>query len=209
MSGLLYLTSEDFFPQKGPTGDILCQSVPGFSLILFYSVHCQHCEALLPIFKRLTGSLGGCQFGIVNIGKNKRCVEMSSRTQTPIRYVPYIVLYIDGKPFMAYKGPYDHDEIKRFVIDVLSKLQQKQQFSKEVVKENPETGIPAYTIGHPVTGDKNQLVCYLSFEQFMDGPTQVPAPIGAAPPQQQQYRAAPPQQQQYRAAPPQQYGYPS
>jgi hypothetical protein len=46
-------------------------------------------------------------------------------------------------------------------------VQQKRQFSKEKVKQEPDSGIPAYTIGKPITGGKDQLVCYLTFEEFM------------------------------------------
>jgi thiol-disulfide isomerase/thioredoxin len=167
MSGLLFLTAEDFAIQQGANGNILCHNIPDFSLILFYSTHCVHCQGLIPIFKRLPGSIGGCQFGMINVSANKACVSLSKNTIAPISYVPYIVLYINGKPFMVYKGPYDEGEIRRFVIEVANNVQQKRQFSKEKVKQEPDSGIPAYTIGKPITGGKDQLVCYLTFEEFM------------------------------------------
>lgn len=168
MSGLLFLSSEDFAVQQGTNGNILCHNIPGFSLILFYSTNCVHCQSLIPIFKKLPGTLGGCQFGMINVSTNKKCVMMSQNTNAPIQYVPYIVLYVNGKPFMAYKGPNDEEQIKRFIIDVANNLQQKQQFSKEKVKQEPNnSGIPEYSIGKPISGGKDQLVCYLTFEEFM------------------------------------------
>lgn len=171
MSGLLFFESDDFSIQKGQKGDILCLPTPGFCLLLFYSTHCQHCQSLIPIFKRLPSSLGGCSFGMINISNNKKCVAMSQNTLTPITYVPYIVLYIEGKPYMPYKGPYVESEIIRFIKDVSNNLQQRQQFSKEVVREAlaPTEGVPEYLvgIGKPLTGDKNQLVCYLTMSEFM------------------------------------------
>lgn len=160
MSGLLFLTSEDFNVQRGAKGQILCHEIQGFSLILFYSTHCVHCQGLIPIFKSLPGTIGGCQFGMINVSNNRSCVEMSKQSITPIKYVPYIVLYINGKPFMVYKGPYDAEEIRRFVIEVANNVQKKQQFSKAQVKEESNS-IPSYTIGVPVCGDDN--VCYLEF----------------------------------------------
>ena len=161
MSGLLFLTSEDFNLQRGTKGNILCHGIPGFSLILFYSTHCVYCQDLIPIFKSLPGTIGGCQFGMINVSNNKSCVQMSQQSITPITYVPYIVLYINGRPFMVYKGPYDAKEIRRFVIEVANNVQKKQQFSKAQVKQDKSNGIPLYTIGHPLYGDDN--VCYLEF----------------------------------------------
>lgn len=160
MSGLLFLTSEDFNIQKGVKGNIMCHGIPGYSLILFYSTHCVHCQGLIPIFKSLPGTIGGCQFGMINVSNNRSCVSMSKQSITPITYVPYIVLFIKGRPFMVYKGPYEAEEIRRFVIEVANNVQKKQQFSKTQVKEE-QGGIPAYTVGHPVCGDGK--VCYLEF----------------------------------------------
>ena len=166
MSGLLFLTSDDFLVEKSNKGDILCTNIPGFSLILFYSTQCVHCQSLIPIFKKLPGTIGGCQFGMINVTSNKECVRMSKDTIAPITYVPYIVLYIQGKPFMRYGGPHDGSEIKRFVLEVSNKVQNKQKFTSENIKE-PEkgkSGIPQYTIGHPLCGfDDN--VCYLKMDE--------------------------------------------
>lgn len=162
MSGLLFLSSEDFNVEQGVKGEILCHNIQGFSLILFYSTHCQYCHDIIPIFKTLPGTVGGCQFGMINISTNKSCVEKSQNTITPIKYVPYIVLYINGKPFMIYKGPNKTEDIKKFIIDTANNLQQRQQFSSNEKKENKEeAGIPAYTIGKPICG--NDKVCYLDF----------------------------------------------
>jgi hypothetical protein len=166
MSGLLFLSSEDFHIIKGSKGNLLCNSIQGFSLILFYSTQCQHCQTLIPIFKRLPGTIGGCQFGMINVSvpANKLCVRMSADTVAPITYVPYIILYINGRPFMRYQGPYDGNKIIEFVMAVAEKTRTKQKFSPDEVKEDPRGGIPAYTIGHPLKGDDND-VCYLEFSE--------------------------------------------
>jgi len=153
MSGLSFLTTEDFSIQKGTKGNILCHGIPGFSLILFYSTKCRHCQSLIPIFKTLPGTIGGCQFGMINVSTNKDCPRMSQNTISPITYVPYIILYINGKPFMAYSGPYQADEIRRFVIEVANNVQEKQKFSNGKVKQTDIGNIPTYTIRIPVCRD--------------------------------------------------------
>lgn len=166
---VLYFESDDFTIQRDVKGDMLCHSTPGFCLLLFYSTHCQYCQSLIPIFKSLPTILGGCTFGMLNVSLNKKCVAISQKTITPITYVPYIVLYINGKPYMTYKGPNTENDIVRFIKDVSNNLQQRQQFSKQVVRENKDEGIPEYLagIGKPLSGDKNQLVCYLTMSEFM------------------------------------------
>jgi thiol-disulfide isomerase/thioredoxin len=166
MSGLLFLSSEDFTITKGTKGNILCQSIPGFSLILFYSTQCTHCQTLIPIFKKIPGSIGGCQFGMINVSSNKACIRMSKNTIAPITYVPYIILYINGRPFMRYQGPHDAEKIKQFVFEVAQKVRNKQKFSDDKnVKEDPRGGIPAYSLGTPLCGQDDK-VCYINFEEY-------------------------------------------
>jgi len=162
-SGLLFLSSDDFYISKGTKGNILCNSIPGFSLVLFYSMQCPHCKNLIPIFKKLPGTIGGCQFGMINVSTNKECIKMSKETILPITYVPTIILFVNSKPFMIYRGPHVESEIRRFILEVAQKVNNKQKFSDEVAKEN-KNSIPAFTIGHPLYGaDEN--VTYLTFDE--------------------------------------------
>lgn len=172
MSGLLFLEHNDFGLNQGTKGPIMCHKIKGISLILFYSTKCQYCHNLIPVFRSLPGSIGGCQFGIINIDNNYQCVQMSQNTIAPIKYVPYIVLYNDGKPFMEYKGEQSVKSITKFIIDVVERMRSKQTFSSgnktpgsvEIIEE--ENRIPKYTIGIPLYGNgsklhKKERVCYL------------------------------------------------
>jgi thiol-disulfide isomerase/thioredoxin len=163
MSGLLFLQTADFNIQKGAKGDILCHNIPGISLILFYSTKCQHCQKLIPIFKRLPGQIGGCQFGMINVSLDKDIVRYSKDTITKITYVPLMILYVNGKPFIRYEGPHDEIEIKKFLTEVTSKLQAKEKFSSNNVKNDKKNDIPAYTIGHPLYGQDE--VSYLEYDE--------------------------------------------
>jgi len=176
MSGLLFLSSEDFFTVNGTKGNIMCHSIPGISLILFYSTQCEHCQKLIPIFKLLPGTLGGCQFGMINVSTNRECVKMSQNTIAPITYVPYIILFIGGKPFMKYQGPHDINEIKRFVFEVAQKMRTKQKFTDggKIKIDKEGLKIPAYTIGHPLCGGDGDDVCYLTMEEAYQKPQSRP-----------------------------------
>jgi hypothetical protein len=167
MSGLLFLSTEDFQIAKGGKGNIMVTNIPGFSLLLFYSTQCQHCQNLIPIFKQLPGIVSGCQFGMINVSHNKECVLMSRNTLTEIKVVPYIILYINGKPYMRYQGPHDIKEISRFIVEVSQKVKTHQPTTQQQEHKEPKgkpTGtIPAYTIGKPLYGPDELGVCYLEF----------------------------------------------
>lgn len=164
MSGLLFLSDDYFKIVSTPKGDILGTNIRGVSLILFYSTQCQYCDKFIPVFKKLPGTIGGCQFGMINISNNRSVVEKSKNTIMPLSVVPYIVIYMNGKPVMSYDGPATDTDIKNFVMTVVNNLNTKQQFinnDKEeeatVVEDNP---IPAYTIGKPKAADK----CYVAWD---------------------------------------------
>jgi hypothetical protein len=165
MSGLLFLSDEDFFVGKGTKGPILCTNIPGFSLIFFYSNQCPHCKNLDPIFKKLPGTIQGCQFGMLNVNTNRKTINASKNTIAPVTYVPTIILHVNGRPFMRYLGPAEPESLRRFVVEVAQKLQNKQKFSSENVKEEPRGRIPEFTIGHPLYGDPEDMRTYLDFDE--------------------------------------------
>ena len=161
MSGLIFLTTNDFHLEKGQKGMLLSNRISGFSLVLFYSTQCKHCVNFVPNFRKLPGVISGCQFGMINISKNKDLIKISSRTITPIEYVPYLILYSNGKPFMRYDGQHDIKSIKNFIMDVNNKLKHKRQFSKGTEITNGKKKIPSYTIGNPLYGMEER--SYLEF----------------------------------------------
>jgi hypothetical protein len=159
------LDSEDFVVKKGAKSDILCTQLSGFSLILFYSKSCQYCPLLLEIFRRLPEKINGCLFGIINIQKNPKCISNSQSTNTPIKYVPYIVLYVNGVPMAVYGGDYEIQQICSFITDTINTIMKKQQFT--TAKPADPSGessnpIPPYCLGKPVC---NGQVCYLALDK--------------------------------------------
>jgi hypothetical protein len=127
MSGILYLNVDDFIIRKGEKGNLLCLNydVQGLSLVLFYSNECQHCTKLMGRYKQLPFNINGCQFTMINVNKaeNRRVVQLSNQTIVPITYVPDIILYVDGIPYMRYDGNHDIQSIKSFILDIYQQLQ--------------------------------------------------------------------------------------
>ena len=88
---------------------------------------------LLPIIKEIPKRYQGCRIGIINVGKqeNRSLVQLSSSTNTPIKYVPYMILYVNNKPLMRYDDSHSVDAIIEFIKKIAHEIQQKQVFSSE------------------------------------------------------------------------------
>jgi thioredoxin-like negative regulator of GroEL len=150
MSGLLFLTSDDFSLIESDKGNIMkLNGVNGFSLILFYSTKCDHCSNIIPIFKRLPSILGGCNFGMINVNNNKECIMMSRKSITNINVVPYIILYVNENPYIRYEGSYTEKEISNFIIKISSEIKNNQESNFE--DENDE-----------ITKEEDQIQTYIS-----------------------------------------------
>lgn len=167
MSGLLFLTANDFDIKDDNKGNkILEHSVLGFTLVLFYSTNCVHCNKLTPIFKQLPGTLSGCLFGMINVNKNTLVIKKSEHTITPLTYVPYIILYYNGRPYMRYDGPSTMTDIQTFVRNVTDSI--KRQIESEggqASDTDKHYCIPEYCIARPTRGGLNEDVCYYNFTE--------------------------------------------
>jgi thioredoxin-like negative regulator of GroEL len=168
MQGLLFLTAQDFYTAADKTGNLLCINMDGLSLVMFYSTKCDHCHTLMPVYKQLPNTVSGCKICMINVSNNKQVVSMSKDTLAPLTYVPFIILYVNGKPFMRYDGPHDLGELQRFIVEVSKKVSSQQfmkQEEEEDEEEKPEENIPAYSVGRPYGAKK---VCYLNYDSAYD-----------------------------------------
>ncbi len=161
--------TEDFGSVKTVDGNtIIANKIPGYSLVLFYSPSCELCSKVaLPIFKQLPMEMSGCQFGAVNISANKKLIEASAGTGLPLKYVPFIVFYNQGKPIMTYPpdAPIDVGNIGQFAFEMAKQISNSAKDKKKFIEEN-SVKVPGQTVRQfiPLKGDakyQNQL-CYLT-----------------------------------------------
>jgi thiol-disulfide isomerase/thioredoxin len=186
MSGILFLGNDDFQIRQGDQGLLLSLTYDsnGLTLVLFYSKECPYCDSLINKFKQLPSLMNGCQFAMVNVNRNMSVVERSKNTIAPISYVPDVILYVNGMPYIRYDGPHDINHIKDFIVSIYQKVQKTafmggqsegapqgqdqgppQGFESPEPQKPPQDVIPAYTIGKPTYGDwKKDGVCYLNFQ---------------------------------------------
>ena len=205
MNNLYHLTSEDFFLDQSNDGKrVLCIDAKGLVLVCFHvnADRCAHCEDTIPEFKRLPQRIGGCKFALANLSMNPDIIKMSRLSKAPIEHVPFIILYVNGRPFLKYEGERTTQDMSEFIQEVVKKLQTKQQFIEQK-NFKVESDIPAYSIGTPynVVCDEEKGVCYLEY----DAAYQVKGGQGQQRPQQQYPPNYPQQPQGYGQQP---QGYP-
>jgi len=157
MSGILFLGNEDFCVRAGEKGNMLCLTGwKGLTLIMFYSKECQFCDNLINKFKQLPTIVNGCKFGMVCVNRNMDVVEKSKNTISPIEYVPDVILFVDGIPYIRYDGPHDIESIKTFIFNVYERLQ-KTCFSDQQNQPppNPNSRMMAAKNPNPHGGQPN------------------------------------------------------
>ena len=125
MSGILFLGNDDFQIRQGDQGMLLTLTYDskGLTLVLYYSKECPYCDSLINKFKQLPNYVNGCQFAMVNVNRNMSVVERSKNTVAPITYVPDVILYVNGMPYIRYDGPHDIQHIKEFIVSIYQKIQ--------------------------------------------------------------------------------------
>ncbi|MDD4931691.1 MAG: thioredoxin family protein [Candidatus Colwellbacteria bacterium] len=166
MNSLLFLSEQDFSIQQGKKGRILCNNLPGVSLVLFFSKQCDHCVDVFPVFASLPHGIPGCQFAILNISMFPGVAQKAQQTIAPITHVPFIILYVNGRPFMRFNGRKTYEDISTFVNEVLSRIQSKRNFSSSPSQLNVEDNdIPEYASGIPFNILCEGENCYLTFNE--------------------------------------------
>ena len=117
------------------------------SLILFYSIQCPHCKDMLQTFRNILHHVSGINIGILNINKpeNKNVLLESKYTEnTKIEYVPYILLFYDGKAIARYDDDAQIDNVLQFIHDTTQNM--KQSFENE--DEKPKETLKPYKKKH-------------------------------------------------------------
>jgi len=132
--GLVYLQSSNFGKDRIPEGDAICNSIKGFSVVLFHSpTKCRYSPYALQEFKKAAGRINGVMFASIDIDRNMDTVRLSRNTITPIDGVPYIMLYYNGTPRQIYPEdyPFTSDAIQNFVASVSSGILKSMRAAEE------------------------------------------------------------------------------
>lgn len=131
MSAIKYLSSNDFYVDNGTNGYVLCcKEAKDISLVLFYSNSCTHCNDFMPVFKQASIENPNCTFCLINVSNNVQVIEMSNLTIAPLKYVPYVIFYINQRPYVRYDGLTNLNQLNMFLQKLMSQIPVKQNFTR-------------------------------------------------------------------------------
>lgn len=170
MNSIISLRADDFKLEQGQKGLIMTSGIKGISLVMFYSPLCKNCNELFPKFRHLPQVINNIRFCVLNINENRSIIELSRKSISPIEFVPYILLYVNGIPFSQYD---DHPTLEKLIafLNYSSKLiEAKKSFIDRKFKIESE--IPKYSIAKPYIDfkcDENTGACYLSYSEAYQG----------------------------------------
>ena len=121
---LKVLTDMNF---EAPDRQVMYCKVPNIVFVLFKSEACHFCTELVPMFNTLAQKDMRLTWAIADIGKYRNIVQMALNSTTPIKGVPMMILYVNGKPHANYKGARNIQGIMKFINEMLNQIQIPQQ----------------------------------------------------------------------------------
>lgn len=128
--------SDQHFSNAG--GRALRCNLPGITFVMFKTDTCDHCNQLLPIFQQLARQDMRITWAVVDVSRYRNIVTMSKMSSTPIRAVPMMILYVDGRPHANYKGKRHPQAIMGFLDKILSTVNtDNHSFSQPTPSQNP------------------------------------------------------------------------
>lgn len=179
MTSVQYLSDANF-SARGNTMNI---NMGGIVFVMFKTNTCPISQAFTPIFEReLPSREQRISFAIANVDHFRNIVTMSQPTNTPIKSVPTLILYINGNPVARYKGEKTATHVLNFIQKILEKSGQnqvQQQFMPQQRNQyqNFQNGaIPGKpTVASTMRNDQNKLDFQDLKKQNVDDARMVPA----------------------------------
>ena len=135
---MLELTPRDFNIIKTPKGDLVEYLDKDLTVILFYKneENVNYSNEFKKVFAEIEETDFECKFAIINVDEYPEQLELAAKTKTPINYVPYVVVYAQGRPYMSYSGKIDSVELVKLVtyVQLMQTVTASIQFdSKSIV----------------------------------------------------------------------------
>lgn len=127
-------------------------NIPNFALVLFYSTRCPHCKQMIEVIKKMPTLINGCTFAMLNLDDNRGVVQKAKQSTLELKFVPYLVFYASGIPYMVYNGPTIDTEIKRFVVQV------SEQYVSEFQSTNNKTYLNSTNSNQSTTKSRASVV---------------------------------------------------
>lgn len=172
---LIELNADAFRKLKGSKGYVLgIPNAENLTLLMFYSTQCEYCDQAMPELARLSRHLREnnlpIQVAVCDVGKNRAVIKEAADTVDPIKYVPYTVIYLKDKPYVRYNGNKVAEEMFKYLIEVMRRIDTRQQFVRadsRQEEEDKDEEQPQSGLGVPYNMVTEQSVCYLTNEEAL------------------------------------------
>ncbi len=124
---------------------------PGLMMLTVFSKDeaYRNCSPFLDCIGELTKRVPQCSHGFMDITHNPDLIDRFERTNMPITYLPFIVLYYDGVPYARYEGPPDVQQMVAFIQNTYQNMQMQslnQNQEKMTPKHNSVRGKKKYLV---------------------------------------------------------------
>ena len=116
------ISSAEFLLKGTGENRTLSLNLQGIVFLYFRQNTCPRCQHFDPIFKTIASQEKRMKFFVLDIDKDRKVVNMSKNTTTPINGVPMFIVYVNGNPYIKYTGERSAPSIKRFIDDALGKI---------------------------------------------------------------------------------------
>jgi len=169
-----HLQTQDFYIDNGKKGKVLCCTQKDITFVFFHldKEQCENCDAMIPEFMKLPHLVPQINYALVDLSKYPEIAKKTAVTIAPITYVPYLIVFVNNRPFLRYDGGKSSTEMAQFLRELLANipkeyLQNMNSNSKSATFDSEVPVYPAGGIPYNVVCDKNSGVCYLSFNELM------------------------------------------
>ena len=130
-------TPDDFTMVKTPKGNLVQLLNIELVVVLFYKneENRQHSNEFIRVFEEIEKTDVECKFGIINVDEYPEQLALAANTKTPIHYVPYVVIYVHGRPYMSYAGKIDSVELVKLItyVQLMETVTASIQFDKKSI----------------------------------------------------------------------------
>jgi thiol-disulfide isomerase/thioredoxin len=176
-SGIIELHAESFKKIKGNRGYVLgISNAQNLTLLMFYSLQCAYCDQAMPELEKLSKFINEnnlpINIAVCDIMKNKKVIQESADTVDPIKFVPYMPIYLGEKPYLRYNGKKTAEEMLNYLIEVLKRVDTRQKFVQSAKQEQEDEEEPRVSgnEGIPYNVVCESDVCYVTQDEIFGAP---------------------------------------
>jgi hypothetical protein len=121
------------------------KSIGGFNSVLFISQKCKFCGEMVDIQKSLSNVINGVMFSMMTVDSDDddtttKFLDTIQKSNIGMTYVPFLVFYVDHRPYFVYSGDPTFEDVKAFIIEVTTKYNNEKTFQTKKTSISPLSG---------------------------------------------------------------------